>query len=142
MSNTDNPDSNNTPRAVIRTTLKALSEAAPALGRLAGVKMPARTAYRLRRILGGVEAALNPFFEQRNELVRRFGTAEGDQIVVRGDEAAAALLAELQPLLDEVVELPFAPIYLDDLGDAEVTATDLILLDGFVVDPLELYAEK
>ena len=89
--------------------LQDLVVAEQPMARLMEQKMSALTAYRLALIVRQMEPHLAEFKKQRLEIARRYGEEKDGQVTVP-EERMAEFLKELQPLLDEEVEIKFHPI--------------------------------
>ena len=96
------------------------------MARLMEQKMSALTAYRLALIARQVEPHLEAFKKQRLEIARRFGEEKDGQVTVP-KERMEEFLKELQPLLDEEVEIKFRPISPQDI-DGQISPQDIYSL--------------
>jgi hypothetical protein len=128
---------------MIDTTLGQLAEAEPALARLAAEKLPFRTAHLIAKLAKAVAEETKYFHEERNALVKEFGEVKPggtpDEIQVGPTMASwPAFVAKVNELVAVPVTIPLAPIDLttlapEKLDKLEVSAADLLLLDGSLV---------
>jgi hypothetical protein len=132
---------------MITTTLGQLVEADAALQRLATLKSPCATAYRLAKLCKVVSDETRLFYQQRLALIQEHGTerpatpeeaARGETTMwqVKPDQMAA-YVGKLQPLAAEPVTLAVQPLELQGLGAIEVSAAELLALGPLLADPDE-----
>jgi len=130
----------------IDTTLGGLAEAEPALARLAAIKLPYAAAYQVAKLTKAVAEELRHFHEQREALIREFGTSRPstpDERARGGDETVIQVLASgprWGEFLAQARELSLVPVTLQvppfDLAtvpNLEIAATDLLQLGVLVV---------
>jgi hypothetical protein len=94
-------------------------------------------ALAVRRFLKSVDAAIEPAEEMRNDLIKRYGETDGDQIVIRpGTVQARRFIEEYSEVAREMVEL-------DDIGvtvdDAEIEASEWTARDIDMLEWLGIY---
>jgi hypothetical protein len=122
---------------MITITLGQLMEAQPALERLAGERLPVKTAYRVARVLRLVRPEIGQFVEHRNDLVRELGverrTATGEMITEVTEGNRPAFFAKVAELASCEVRLEIEPIEIAALDGVNVTAADCVALDWFIV---------
>ena len=111
-----------------------------ALGKLLVGDLPLRTAFRLKGMNKMVVGEAEKYEAVRQDLLNKFGK-KGDDGKLAVDatnnvqfeaEGIRAFMQALQELSDTDIDIPTLKI--DDLGDKiELSAEDLIVLDGFIV---------
>jgi len=120
----------------IKTTLGALGMAEPALERLASEKLSFQTAYRISKLKKAVAEETKHFYEQRNDLVKTYGTTNGkgpeDVTVAPGSEHWGTFVEKVTELAAVPVTIPLWPIDLTKIEDLKITAADILLLDTLV----------
>jgi hypothetical protein len=120
---------------MISVTIREALGFRPALVNVMQAKLPAKAAYRLSRIAAKLSPELEEYEKQRYELFKQFGTESEDKpgaYEVKGEESLKALQDALEPLLDEQVKIDVEPLAADMLGDAELTAADLLMLEKVI----------
>jgi len=120
----------------IETTLGALVEAEPALGPICALKLNARSAYHVKKLAQLVAQETKHFHDERNALITEYGTKQDDgQILVKPDsEHFPTLIAKLNELAAVPVEIPWGPVTLEMLGDAPISAGELLALGPLLAD--------
>ena len=116
--------------------LSKLIEIAPALNTLAGLKLPAKTGFRIAKALMLIKPELEAYEAQRIKLLESLGTKteDGTQYAFEGDNAKA-FIAQMNALTDEEVATMLPTITPDDLGDADVGIPVLMALcDVFILE--------
>jgi hypothetical protein len=133
----------------ITTTLGTLVQAAePALTNLAKIRLPAKTAYHIAKLLRAVREETAHFHAERNALVERWGDERDATPIEQKDLGAARLravrpehIAEFVAAVEELsaltVEIAVAPLTLEALGAIDVPAADLLALGPLLAAPEE-----
>lgn len=106
-----------------------------ALTNVMKAKLPAKAAYRLSRIAAKLSPELEAYEKQRYALFQEHGTEVADKpgnYEIKGVEAVAKFTEQLDPLLDEEIKIDLDPVTEDMLGNAELTAADLIALEKVI----------
>lgn len=120
----------------IRTTLGALVECAPALGRLGELPLPVRIAYHVSKLSRLVAHELKWFQTQRDAAIKERGlerAATADEVAAGtigpvwqvDPKHRADFLARMQELQDLPVELAWMPLALEALDGHQISASDL-----------------
>lgn len=122
------------PRPSIPVTLGELVQAEEALQRLLEVKLPAKQAYQVAKLMRLVKAETQHFHSQREEAIRELGVESKDtpgEIRVMPDK-----MQEFMKRLNEMhvveTQIDWTPLALDDLPD--ITAGDLLRLGPLVAE--------
>jgi hypothetical protein len=117
----------------MKTDLKAILNAKPALDKLLNSSLPISAAFKLKKLVRAINEELSHFENERISLVKKFGV-EDDQGNINVDPAKLNDFSkELDELLSVPVELSFDPISYEKLQDISMSAVEMALLDDFVV---------
>lgn len=116
----------------MKVTLKDLWNARSTLQKLAGTHFKAKTAYHLMKLIDQANKELEPFGKVRQELFQKYGEEKDERITVKADNMEA-FKQEMEELENQEVELKFA-VTLDEIGDAQLTPTDLFDLQFLFED--------
>jgi hypothetical protein len=119
------------PPAGIPVTLGDLVQAEEALQRLSEVKLPAKQAYHVAKLIRLIKAETQHYHAQREEAIRELGdaTADGSEIRVPPDKMPE-FVKRLNELFAVETRIDWTPLRLADLPD--VTAADLLRLGALV----------
>jgi hypothetical protein len=115
----------------MKLTLGSIKAAQPALTKLLNADLPIATAFKLSKLVKAVENELTSYESQRVKLIEKLGEAEGDTTKVK-QENLPAFVEEMTKLHDIECELPGDPIPVADLGDLNISAVDVALLNGVI----------
>lgn len=121
-----------TPVNGIAATLGELVQAEEALQRLIEVKLPAKMAYQVAKLMRLVLAETQHFHKQREEAIRELGAANPDnpnEIRVQPDRMAE-FATRLNELYAVEARIDWTPLSVADLP--EITASDLLRLGPLV----------
>lgn len=118
-------------------TLEQVLKAEPAVGRLAQLRLPIKTAYVVAKLHKAVQAERAEFDAQRNALIRELGTADDKAQTIQipqGTPEWAVFAAKIQDLLGVEVNLVWTPMSAAGLGDVSISAEDAIALEPFIAE--------
>lgn len=121
-----------TPVSGVSATLGELVQAEEALQRLIDVKLPARTAYQVAKLMRLVLAETQHFHKQREESIRELGVPNPDnpnEIRVQPDHMAD-FAARMNELYAVETRIDWTPLSIGELP--EITASDLLRLGPLV----------
>jgi hypothetical protein len=120
------------PARGIPVSLGQLVQAEPALQRLLEVRLPARTAYHVAKLMALVQAETQHFHAQRETFIRELGTPVPDQPDALQVASAnlPAFRERIQELVDVETTLDWAPLSLEELP--EMTGADVMALGPLV----------
>lgn len=119
---------------MITITIAHLMEAQPALERLAGERLPVKTAHHIAQLLRVARPEIEQFVEQRSALIRELGAArEGGNVIEVTAENRAVFFEKVTDLARVELQLAVDPLAIAALDGAELTAADLMALDRFLV---------
>lgn len=115
----------------IALTLGELVQAEEALERLIEVKLPAKQAYHVAKLVRLVKAETQHYHSQREESIRELGDAvpDGSEIRVSPDKMPE-FLKRLNELHAVETRIDWTPLHLQDLPD--ITPADLLRLGPLV----------
>jgi translation initiation factor 2 alpha subunit (eIF-2alpha) len=112
-----------------------------AIKKLLDQPLAAKTAFKLKGVAKRVTEELTKYEEVRKDAIQKYGSkVEGTEdldVEENGNvrftnENMLKFVAEITDLTNTEVEIP--TIKIDDLGDVELSATDLMSLDGLVTE--------
>ncbi len=114
-------------------TIVELLNAREPLIKIANQPVKSVIAFRLLKILKLVNEELTRFDEIRNTLWQKHGNADPltGQISI-SEEGKTVINTELTPILNEEVELTFTKININDLGNVELTAFEVMAIEKFI----------
>lgn len=118
----------------MKVKLSELIESFPALQALASTKLPAKISYQVGKFVSIYTKELELYDKVRLEKAKELGTLteDGQSYQFQG-ENAAIFKTETEELLAVEVEISKEPIKVADLGDVEIEAKHLAVLDGIVI---------
>lgn len=112
-----------------------------ALGDLAQEKLPATTSYKLKKSIKALGEEIKIYNEVRTDLLNKFGDKKEDGSLSVDDKNNVNFSADNLKLFGDAMgellntEVEFVQLKLLELGDkANISANDLLVLDGVVVD--------
>jgi hypothetical protein len=115
-------------------TLGQLKNSEPALVALSNCTLPIAIAYKISKALKVIASELTDLEEARQKLVQKYGVENEGNVVVT-EENINAFVEELNPLLQEEVEIPFEPIPVESLPDSvNLTPLQLSQLSFFITE--------
>lgn len=117
----------------VKIKLSQLVSSAESLGRLGGQPLPARQAFLLGKTLKAVNSELESYNATRLETCKRFGTEDKKKGQFEiPEENLEAFNKEFQDLLNTEVELNVDKLKLADLGNANLSGSDVVVLDWLI----------
>ena len=120
----------------ITTTLGALAQAEPALQPICALKLNARSAYHVKKLAQLVLQEAKHFHAERNALITELGTKleDGGFELKPDSDQMATFVARVTELAAVPVEIPWGPVTLEMLGDAPISAGELLALGPLLAD--------
>jgi hypothetical protein len=125
---------------VIRTTLGALVEAESVLTELATIRLPARSAYHLKKLAAMVTSETAHFHAERNAIIAELGTprTDGGFEIAPGSPVFRTFVTRVTEVAAIDVEVHWGPLTLAMLGDVPITAQQLASLGPLFEDDTEV----
>jgi uncharacterized protein YjiS (DUF1127 family) len=122
-----------TPVTGIAVTLGDLVQAEEALQRLSEVKLPAKQAYHVAKLVRLIKAETQHYHSQREEAIRELGetSTDGQEVRVPPDKMPE-FIKRLNEMFAIETRIDWTPLRLADLPD--ITAADLLRLGPLVTD--------
>lgn len=116
-------------------TLAELKSIEPSLNKLIQMQLPIKISYRLAKVLKKISQELATLEETRHMLVKKYGelNEETQQIVVPNDKTQD-FVDEMQIILDEIYELEFIPMDIEEMGNVTLSPSDVVNLELFFED--------
>jgi hypothetical protein len=113
-------------------TLAQIKNAELSITKLLTSPLPVRISYRLSKVVKIISTELQQFEELRQKLVEKYGEVDSSGMVTVTQTNQPQFLAEINGLLDEVIEFPDVKINLDDLGDVKLSAVEMTTLEPWI----------
>lgn len=125
---------------MIEITLSELMDSASVMQELAKKPMKTKAAFQTARLMREIEKEYSLFQESRKGLIDKYADKDengepkadenGNYTVPK--ENIEEFNKELKEMLDQTLSLNVEPISLEDLGDADFTPADMMLLAPFM----------
>jgi len=120
----------------MKLKLTTLLEGVEALKVLTSLPLRARTSFRLAKLTKSLDSHLEIFQESRKEVIEKYQSEETDdngntKMVIPADNIEE-YSKEITELISEEVEIDVPEITLDDLGNIEIEAKHLSVLDWLI----------
>lgn len=110
---------------------------APTLQKLMSSPIPAKTAFKLAKLVKEIEANIVQFNTTRGALLERLSNkdAEGKPVIIENNydlspENLLVFNQEINQLLDE--EIPINPISIDEIEKVEITVEEIMVLGDLI----------
>lgn len=116
----------------MKISLGALSAATPSLKKLLNSDLPIAVAFSLSKLVKTIESEMTTHEEQRQALVKKFGTEDGEGNIAVKPESYTDFFAAIGELNAVEVELNFTPVSVQKLEGVKLSAVDLAVLEAFV----------
>lgn len=129
----------------MKVTLAKIVNSAAGLRKLVNEPLPAKIAYRIKRIMDAVTSESARVEKVRVELITKYADEQTDEQKEKGEPIRVTKkLKEFQeefgPLLDEEVELNCETLPFTDIEDVKLTVQDLASLETWFEIPEQLKA--
>lgn len=110
----------------MKVTLQKIVNSIEQLNALQSHPLPAKTSYRIMRLVNKLDSIIKTFTAKRNELIKELGAenVETKQIAVK-PENLEKFNEKINEILSIEEEVDFEPINPEDLGDTKIPAKDL-----------------
>ena len=125
---------------MIEITLSELMDSASVMQELAKKPMKTKAAFQTARLMREIEKEYSLFQESRKGLIDKYadkdenGEPKADELgnYTVPKENIEEFNKELKDMLDQTLSLNVEPISIEDLGDADFTPADMMLLAPFM----------
>lgn len=116
----------------MKTTIRAIVIAVPALSKLSAGDLSLRLAYRLKRSIDAIQKEADFFSQQRIKILDKYGTLNesGEYTFAGGQEEKA--IAELDELLDLDVTLDIPVMEIPITEELRLSINDMEIMAPFV----------
>ena len=116
----------------MKTTMRTIVLAIPALSKLAAGDLSLRLAYRLKHSIDAIQTEADFFSQQRIKILDKYGTQDerGEYTFAVGQEEKA--IAELDELLDLEVTLDVPVVAVPITEELRLSVNDLEVMSPFV----------
>ena len=91
----------------MKTTMRTIVLAIPALSKLSAGDLSLRLAYRLKRSIDAIQKEADFFSQQRQKIFDKYGTPDGNGGYIFEDGQEEKVIAELDELLDMEIRWTF-----------------------------------
>ena len=109
----------------MKLQLRDIFNAKEAFARLLEEPLPTKTAMTIRELVTGVNEHFATLEEERNDLIKKNGTANEDGTFQFTPEAQEEFMKEFDGLLNNEIEFDWESISIKDLADATISVKDL-----------------
>ncbi len=111
----------------MQVKLSQIVESVESLKILLNTKLPAKTSYRIKRLVDKVNPILKSYDEKRNELIQELGAEQEDgNFAVTEPEALKVFTTKLNEILELDETVDFEPIRVEDLGEVSLAPKDIV----------------
>ncbi len=116
----------------MKTTIRAIVMAIPALSKLSAGDLSLRLAYKLKHSIDAIQKEADFFSQQRIKILDKYGTPNenGDYTFAEGQEEKA--IAELDELLELEVTLDVPVVAIPITEELRLSVNDLEVMSPFV----------
>lgn len=116
----------------MKTTMRTIALAIPALSKLAAGDLSLRLAYRLKRSIDAIQKEADFFSQQRKKILDKYGTSDsnGDYTFDEGQEEKA--IADLDELLEMEVTLDIPLMVIPITEELRLSVNDMETMAPFV----------
>jgi len=114
-----------------KITMGDLVSSGQALNDLLAKPLKPLVAFRLSQVVREIQPKLEDFDKSRKPVFDKWGEEKDGQIIVNQDKIEA-FAEEYNPLLAEEVKMDLPEVTIADLGDAEISAKDLLSLGWLI----------
>lgn len=124
---------------MIKLTLRDMAPMVNSFNVILNLPLPARDAYRLGIAAKQIQERVVVYEQTRQNLIKKYGetieTPQKETVMRVKAEHIDAFTKELEPLLEETLEVNMEPISLDTVGDSKLNAIDMLNLAPFFCEP-------
>lgn len=116
----------------MKTTMKSIVLAIPALSKLAAGDLSLRLAYRLKRNIDNIQKEADFFSQQRQKILEKHGTPDGNGGYTFEDGQDEKVIAELDELLELEVTLDISVMEIPITEELRLSVNDMEAMSPFV----------
>jgi len=109
--------------------LSTLIQSKDAISKIGQLKLRAKLAYDIAKIIKQVEEEFTNFDKIRIKKIQDYGNKKKDGTFEIKNEKTEIFSNEIQELLDSEIDLKFNQLHISELGDLEIEAQTLMALD-------------
>ena len=118
----------------MKVKLEKIVNGKAALSKLLNEPLPIKASYRLSKIIRKVESELKDFEAKRFELIKKYGAEDQEkQTWTVIPENVETFTKEINDLLSLEISLELDALHVEELGNASISATELLQLEGFIL---------
>lgn len=118
----------------MKITLAEIKSLEESLAKIFNKEVNIRTAYRLSKLLVKFSEEMKILEDNRIKLVRQYGVEdEKTKQITVPPEKTQEFYKELTSLMQLEIDIDFKPIKLKDFGNIELSASDVMKLDGKII---------
>lgn len=118
----------------MKLTLGEIANAESGIVELSKCLLPARSAFKVSRILREISAELEGFHKHKNELVKKLGeSTDGESYKIK-PENAKEFTKQIEDLLKEEIELKIEPLKLEHIEGAKISTMAIVSLGKLVTE--------
>lgn len=121
----------------VKLKLKDIKSSEATLQKLAGVELPAKSAYRVSTLLRPISEELKLIEEQRMKLVKKYADKDNVSGEMKVENQKDDFLKEWLEFLETDIEIDIQTIDLSDLESIKFTPSEMTTIDKFVLDRIE-----
>jgi hypothetical protein len=127
----------------MKTSVRQIKAAVPAINRLLNAQMKMWPAYQLVRIAKLATEALEEFEKQVEEARQKFTSGEKDgRPIWKVKNSEELFEKEIKTAWEKPIDLPAKPIRLSEIADVKLSANDLVSLEWLFIDDLAAEGQR
>lgn len=116
----------------MKTTMRAIVQAIPALSKLSAGDLSLRLAYQLKHSIDAIQKETDFFSQQRRKILEKYGTPDGNGEYAFGDGQEEKAIAELDELLEMEVALDIPVMVIPTTEELRLSVNDMETIAPFV----------
>ena len=116
----------------MKTTMRTIVLAIPALSKLSAGDLSLRLAYRLKRSIDAIQKEADFFSQQRQKILDKYGTPDGNGDYTFEDGQEEKVIAELDELLDMEITLDIPIMIIPITEELRLSVNDMEAMSPFV----------
>lgn len=125
---------------MINVTLNDILNSAETIREISNKSVPVKTAFRIARLIRELDKENATFDESRRKIVEKYAErdeaggmkqTEDGNVILQQDKIAECN-GEMIDLLNTTIEINAEKLHIEDLGDIELTPTQMLGLEAFI----------